>query len=154
MVDFNRAYPDGTYGYAWEGASAKAAVRLVRTDETPPSEWISALELAGKAASSVRAREQATAQAESERRAQAERDRVASVRDEAEYDRKSSLFRKQVKEGDDTTLGVVVEVKGQLIKVQTSDSQCTQRDYKSNCLNWMTTPVEKWVKRSEIRPPR
>lgn len=154
MVDFGRAYPDGTYGNAWEGASATAAVRLVRTDDPAPSEWMSALELAGKSASAVRVREQAAAQAEAERRAQAERDRVAAARDEAEYDRRTSLFRKQVKEGDDTTLGIVVEVKGQLIKVQTIDSQCTQRDYKGNCLNWMTTPVEKWMKRSEIRPPR
>ena len=65
---------------------------------------------------------------------------------------KIEAFRKSVQEGDDTINGVVVSVKGNLIKIQTNDSQCTQRDYNNNCVNYINSPVEKWFKRSEIYP--
>lgn len=68
------------------------------------------------------------------------------------YDRKVAAFRKNLQVGDDAKQGMVIEIKGNLIKIQTNDSQCTQRDYKGNCENWMNTPVEKWVKRSELYP--
>lgn len=70
------------------------------------------------------------------------------------YDEKTIAFRKKIQPGDDTTVGIVIEVKGPLIKVQTNDTQCSQRDYNGDCKNWINTPVEKWIKRSEIFPPR
>jgi hypothetical protein len=62
------------------------------------------------------------------------------------------LFRNAIKPGNDTTDGVVIEVKGDLAKVQTSETQCTQRDYDNLCRNWVTNTVEKWFKRSELYP--
>lgn len=66
--------------------------------------------------------------------------------------KKLNKFRKLIQLGDDTNYGVVVEVKGSLVKIQTNDSQCSQRDYDGNCKNWINTPVEKWFKRSEVYP--
>lgn len=63
-----------------------------------------------------------------------------------------TAFRKNLKEGNETSIGLVVQIKGDLIKVQTNDSQCSQRDYNGSCRTWINTPVEKWVKRSEIYP--
>lgn len=98
---------------------------------------------------------------EKQRSIETERKRVDALREQTQlqmeedsYRRRTVNFRRVVKEGDDTTLGVVVEVKGSLVKVQTNESQCTQRDYRGACLNWMTTPAEKWLKKSEIYPPR
>lgn len=65
---------------------------------------------------------------------------------------KVKAFRKRVKVGDDTSDGIVIKIKGNLIKIQSNNSQCSQRDYKNNCVNWINTPVEKWVKRSKIYP--
>lgn len=65
---------------------------------------------------------------------------------------KLNKFRKNLQEGDETSNGLVVQVKGNLVKIQTNDSQCSQRDYKGNCSNWINTPVEKWIKRSEVYP--
>ena len=68
------------------------------------------------------------------------------------YERKLAAFRKSLNEGDDTSSGVVVQVKGNLIKIQTNDSQCSQRNYEGNCTNYINTPAEKWFKRSEVYP--
>jgi FKBP-type peptidyl-prolyl cis-trans isomerase FkpA len=70
------------------------------------------------------------------------------------YERRVVAFRKSVSEGDDTTKGVVVQVKGDLVKVQTSESQCSQRNYQGECTNYINTSAEKWFKRSEIYPIR
>ena len=43
-------------------------------------------------------------------------------------------------------------VKENIVKVQTNDSQCTQRNNNGDCLNWITTPVEKWFKKNDIYP--
>lgn len=65
---------------------------------------------------------------------------------------KIEKFRKNLKVGDDTTTGMVIEIKDNLIKIQTNDNQCSQRDYKNNCINWINTPAEKWVKRNQLYP--
>lgn len=74
------------------------------------------------------------------------------AKEEQEKEQKVANFRKNLKVGDDATAGMVIEIKGDLIKIQTNDSQCSQRDYKGNCSNWINTPVEKWVKRRELYP--
>jgi len=71
---------------------------------------------------------------------------------EAKHEAMLQKFRKNIKMGDDTSDGVITEIKGSLIKIQTNQSQCSQRDYKDNCVNWINTPVEKWFKRSEVYP--
>ena len=75
-------------------------------------------------------------------------------KEEDEYVQKTAAFRKSVKEGDDTTVGVVILVKGGLVKIQTNESQCSQRNYNGDCTNYINTPAEKWFKRSEIYPLR
>lgn len=69
-----------------------------------------------------------------------------------ELQNKIANFRKNLKVGDDASTGIVIEIKGNLVKIQTNDSQCSQRDYKHSCINWITTPVEKWVKRNQLYP--
>jgi len=71
---------------------------------------------------------------------------------EAKHEVMLQKFRKNIKIGDDTSDGVITEIKGSLIKIQTNQSQCSQRNYKDNCVNWINTPVEKWFKRSEVYP--
>ncbi|MDO4700781.1 MAG: WG repeat-containing protein, partial [Moraxella sp.] len=76
--------------------------------------------------------------------------------------KRSSLaeFRKKLAQGDDVRYktsndggkGMIFEIKGNLVQVQTTESQCTQRDYKGSCQNYVKNPVAKWVKRSEIYP--
>lgn len=101
---------------------------------------------------------QAQADAEQRRRAdaatEAEQQRRRRQQEDETYERKTAVFRKSLKEGDDTSIGVVVEIKGALVRIQTNDSQCTQRDYRGACVNYMSTPVERWAKRSEVFPPR
>lgn len=78
---------------------------------------------------------------------------AAAAADRA-YENRTRIFRDKVQAGDDTTSGIVTEVKGNLVKIQTSESQCTQRDYDGNCRNYVNTSVEKWFKRSEVFPRR
>lgn len=81
-----------------------------------------------------------------------ERQQAKEKIEENAHERKVTAFRKSIREGDDTTDGVVVQVKGNLVKIQTNESQCSQRDYDGNCKNWISTPIEKWFKRNEINP--
>jgi hypothetical protein len=91
--------------------------------------------------------------AETEARLQKEEtERRESAIRQAEFERKTAAFRKSARVGSDTSQGPIVEIRGDLVKVQTNESQCTQRDYDGGCRNWMSTPVEKWVKRAEIYP--
>ncbi|TWV83565.1 WG repeat-containing protein [Moraxella sp. VT-16-12] len=76
--------------------------------------------------------------------------------------KRSSLaeFRKKLAQGDDVFYetsndagkGMIFEIKGNLVQVQTTELQCTQRDYRGDCQNYVKNPVAKWVKRSEIYP--
>lgn len=66
-------------------------------------------------------------------------------------ERKVAAFRKSLKEGDETTDGMVIEVKGNLIKIQTTYAKCTVTGF-NGCLKSKDIYEEKWVKRSEIFP--
>lgn len=93
------------------------------------------------------------AKLEAKRKAEAQARQAEQARKEQEaYDKKVANFRKNLKVGDDASAGMVIEIKGDLVKIQTNDSQCSQRDHKGNCSNWINTPVEKWVKRRELYP--
>lgn len=48
--------------------------------------------------------------------------------------------------------GVVFEMKGNLVQVQTKKSQCSQRDHKGYCQNYIDSQVGKWVKKTEVCP--
>jgi hypothetical protein len=82
----------------------------------------------------------------------AARQRKEEEAQQRKEEQKLAAFRRSLREGDDTSSGVVIQVKGNLIKIQTNDSQCSQKDYDGNCKNWINTPVEKWFKRSEVYP--
>lgn len=68
------------------------------------------------------------------------------------WEAKIAKFRSGLKVGADTSIGIVTAINGDLVKVQTSESQCTQRDYDNNCRNWVNNSVEKWVKRIDLYP--
>lgn len=68
------------------------------------------------------------------------------------YEDKVRSFRSNLSVGDDSSVGIIIEVKENIVKVQTNDSQCTQRNNDGDCLNWITTPVEKWFKKNDIYP--
>lgn len=82
----------------------------------------------------------------------ATREAEQARKEQEAYNRKVANFRKNLKVGDDATAGMVIEIKGNLIKIQTNDRQCSQKDYNGKCMNYVNTPVEKWVKRSELHP--
>lgn len=63
-----------------------------------------------------------------------------------------AAWRQRLKSGDNTSRGMVVGLKGNMVKVQYFASQCTQVGYRNNCQNYISIPVEKWVKRSEVYP--
>lgn len=83
---------------------------------------------------------------------QKQRETEVERRRQAEFDRKAAAFRKNLQVGDETHRGLVIEIKGNLVKLQTTTEQCTQRDYRGRCVNFINTPIEKWVKRSDIYP--
>lgn len=76
------------------------------------------------------------------------KNREAQALENAKYEK----FRKSLAAGDESSEGIVIEVKGTIVKVQTNESQCTQRDNSNNCQNWISTPVEKWVKLMDVYP--
>ena len=67
---------------------------------------------------------------------------------------KNAKFRNNLKIGDKTTKGYVIDIKGILVKVQTNVTHCTQRNYKGNCMNYISTPEEQWFKRNELYPAK
>lgn len=69
-----------------------------------------------------------------------------------EYESRVSHFRKSLAIGDESSLGIVIEIRGKIVKIQTTESQCTQRDSTNNCLNWIDSHLEKWVPLSEVYP--
>lgn len=79
---------------------------------------------------------------------------IAEKSENTEITEYLAKFRRDVSPGDDTSMGVVIEVKGKLVKIQTNDSQCSQRDYGGSCTNYINTPAEKWVKRVDIHPKK
>ena len=76
------------------------------------------------------------------------------TREQAAYQQRVADFRRSIRAGDDTSQGLVTEVRGDLIKVQMNRRSCTSSTYSGICVNWTNTPVEKWVKRSEVLPLR
>ncbi len=121
------------------GNSRSAHVRLVRSGQvlgrTPSLEFVS--EKSDKAAALARHR--------------AVEDVRQRKQDEAN-ERTLTAFRNSINEGDDTSSGMVIQVKGNLVKIQTNDSQCSQRKSDGSCANYINTPAEKWFKRSEVYP--
>lgn len=79
---------------------------------------------------------------------------ITKTETEKESQRQNQLtnFRRNLSPGDGSSNGTVIEVKGNLVKVQTNESQCTQRNYNGQCTNYINTPAEKWYKRSELYP--
>ncbi|MGP1681448.1 MAG: hypothetical protein ACTS8S_03860 [Giesbergeria sp.] len=61
-------------------------------------------------------------------------------------------FRRSLKIGDDTRSGLIIEIRGPMVKIQTNESQCTQRDHNGSCVNYVNTPAEKWFKLSDVYP--
>ncbi|MBS9780154.1 MAG: DUF1566 domain-containing protein [Moraxellaceae bacterium] len=102
------------------------------------------------------------AEEEKRRKEELERQRIARAKAKAEEEkaRKARLarkracakFQKRLKIGDNTNYGMVTSLKTNIVKVQSSESECSQRDYKYKCLNWTSKVVEEWVKRSKICP--
>lgn len=69
-----------------------------------------------------------------------------------EADRKAAEFRRNLEPGQMSSSGMIIEVKGKLAKIQKEESQCSQRDYNSNCMNWITTRTEVWMRISDLNP--
>lgn len=65
-----------------------------------------------------------------------------------DYNNRVASFRSALQAGDDTSSGMVLEIKGNLVKIQIN--QCIQRDYSGNCQQWGN--AEKWFKKSDIYP--
>lgn len=70
------------------------------------------------------------------------------------YKNKTLEFRKNLKSGDESTLGVVIEVNAALAKVQTEEQQCSQKNYSGECINWINTSSQKWFKKNMLFPPK
>lgn len=84
----------------------------------------------------------------------------AKQQEAAEYQRKAKEMQRNVKPGDRTPQGLVLEVKGDLVKVQTYARECaTYRAVRNpisgqfDCeVHQMVVSGEKWIRRDEIRP--
>ena len=83
-----------------------------------------------------------SAKVTAERRAQAA---------EQKKEERNSIFRKNIAAGDESSDGLVIEIKGKLAKIQTLQAQCTQRDGSGSCKNWIDTHVEKWLKIADLQ---
>lgn len=132
--------------------------RLVRTNYFGGNEVFKQIDVQRKAGYDVWKVEQdriakEKAELEAKRKAEEQARQAEQARKEQEaYDKKVANFRKNLKVGDDATAGMVIEIKGDLVKIQTNDRQCSQKDYNGKCMNYVNTPVEKWVKRRELYP--
>lgn len=77
----------------------------------------------------------------------------AKQQEAAEYARLTKELQKNVKPGDRVPFGLVLEVKGDLVKLQTYEQQCTIWFNSSTCQRYeMVVAGEKWVRRDELRP--
>ncbi len=88
----------------------------------------------------------------SEYKAWQKREKNKQVRETQEYDERVSRFRKSLAIGDESSLGIVTDIRGKIVKIQTTESQCTQRDSTNSCLNWIENSVEKWVQLNNVYP--
>jgi len=70
--------------------------------------------------------------------------------------RRTALLRQNVKEGDKTTQGLVIEVKGSLVKLQTYNRVCVAMNEFTNppvCTRSQSVAAgEAWVNRNELTP--
>lgn len=80
---------------------------------------------------------------------------------DAEYQKRTMQLRKSVKAGDKVAGGLVIEVKGSLVKVQTYERRCeTVMEYSNprltpDCVKWKTVAAgEQWVRKDELFPPK
>lgn len=77
----------------------------------------------------------------------------AKQQEEAEYARRTNELQKNLKPGDRVAHGLVLEVKGDLVKLQTHELRCVSRHYSGGCERAdVLVTGEKWVRRDEIRP--
>lgn len=141
-----------------------ARVLLVRGG-TPSDAYADALQDAAAGQAKVvsdaedRKAEFAKQKAADEKRAAEERafNQAQANKKQAQAKRTAEL-RKSAKAGDKTAQGLVLEVKGPLVKVQGYERVCTSRsndrDPRSLCLRWKEVPTAVgWVKKSELRAP-
>lgn len=80
---------------------------------------------------------------------------IAQQRMELQHKRKTA-FRKSVKPGDNSAQGLVIEVRGDAVRVQATETNCTMRDAhqygNGTCRQWERQLVEKWIQRSSLTP--
>lgn len=125
------------------------AIRVVRGGKTPAfySQLLSQAQafhekqMAGNKVKQQEAQQAAMARAQ------------AKQQEAAEYARLTRELQKNVKPGDRVPFGLVLEVKGDLVKLQTYEQQCTIWFNSSTCQRYeMVVAGEKWVRRDELRP--
>ncbi|WP_410210664.1 hypothetical protein [Aquirhabdus sp.] len=70
--------------------------------------------------------------------------------------RRTALFRQNVREGDRAAQGLVIEIKGNLVKLQTYKNVCTMMSHSSSpfCISFRTEVAnEEWINRNQLTLP-
>jgi hypothetical protein len=77
---------------------------------------------------------------------------LAQQKQQREQEAKTLSFRKNLQVGDKAREGLVLEIRGKLVRVQFTEHPCTQRFANNACAGVGTVLSEKWVQRNEIYP--
>ena len=139
--------------YSIAGPGWIAEMLMVRGG-TPSPEYLDALQVAKDTIARRKIKEQQAAVAAQESNA-----KLAEA--QKKYAADLQAFRKSIKQGDKVANGLVIAVKGNLIRVQTSGKQCTEYSYnvnpyshQHNCIRSITVATgEQWMNRDDVMPP-
>lgn len=163
-IDSSPTYPENAtlvrHISNWESASYPIAnpgwiaEMLMVRGGTPSPEYLDALQVAKDTIARRKIKEQQTALA-------AQEDNAKLAEAQKKYAADLQAFRKSIKQGDKVANGLVIAVKGNLIRVQTSGKQCTEYSYNVNpyshqhdCIRSITVATgEQWMNRDDVMPP-
>jgi hypothetical protein len=142
----------GEIGSTYRSESYAMQARLVRGGIQSKGEGVAEFDLEYKRATQLQQdfNKQLAASNEQQRNHQKELERGQEA--QRAYAAKAEAYRKNIQVGDRVIQGLVLEVKGNLIKVQVTDTPCSKQWSNGSCAAWTTVVSEKYFQRSEILP--
>lgn len=137
--------------------STPREIMVVRGGTIPPG-YAEKVALAVREIDDIKAADIAAKKAIAERIEQQRKENAQQMaafrRQKEDYENRTAALRKYVKPGDKVKDGLVIEVKGELVKIQTYQDVCLNYANNGSCWRSETRSAgEKWVKRSELLAP-
>lgn len=130
-----------------EQTQHRAHVLMVRGGQST-GEFENMLAVANKHQDIKNRQQEAAAKGEAKRAEEYRQQNVA-------WNKRVTAFQKSVKPGDRSAQGLVIEVRGDVIRVQATETNCIMREGRygtGTCLQWERQLVEKWIQRTALTP--